>query len=612
MAYNDVEQKERKSGDYSLELWQSRITHALKWRADLYDREWKRAYDMFKGEHWRIQVEDNPRADEVRQEITVNVTAATVLNIVPFLINEGAAFKATPRKPESVVSAMLQESVLNYEYKKQEMQSQAEKCVYDAAIVGHGIGKTGFNLELAEAVSKADGDIVYEDYIEAEAPYFKRINPFLFLFDPNASEYNLATARWCCEIYFQYIPDILANKNWDKGVIAKIKSGVAGYTITTKDTLFKKENNYGDMEYDQDVPECQLGIMYEIWDKKYNQVLTFAAGVEEPLQVKDNPYPYLKGEFPYLKVDYIYVPNDCYGMGIPFLIDDQQFELDRHRTAAYHHRRRFNRKYEILKGMEEDSKRALAEGEDGALIEVIQSGSIRAIEDAPLSQDYQLIEALIKQDIQELTGADALLRGGQLPSRTTAGEVNARTNLFMLKLDDRIKAVQRFVLKIGKQTSAHISGNYVTEKVVKIVGAQGQFWVRYTNADIRDEVDWDMEAINAPKIDPQIERQQRLQIFQIAVQMLPLIQAQVVKINMNELVKWVLESFGMKDTGRFFEGASAPLVPLDENGNPTQGPIGASQVPVQQQQPLTPNDMQAQAGGAAITNSANGLQLGQQ
>lgn len=604
---NQTEKKnmELSTGDYSYKLWHDRIAQTLDWRANRYwngDKNWDNAYEIYRGKHWQDQNTENPTSDTPRNRITVNVTASTIQNIGPFLMNSHAEFSVKPRKPESATSATLQQAVLNYEWQVRNCQDQARMALDDALIIGHGICKHGFILELDEAVKKMDGEIVYADYISEESPYVKRICPKNFLFDPTASEQNLATASWCAEIFYVPVRDILANASYDKKVIADIKAGK--YSIKSKVTL--DTDSYGTTASDtrEGTDREKLGVLYEIWDKKFKKYYVFACGVIPPLVEKDWPYDYLRG-FPYEMVEFIHINDEPYGVGIPYSIQDQQHELNRKRTQMFNHSRVYNRKYQVVSSELEDTDlNDLIYGTDGTIVKVKTMGAIQPIQDAPLSGDVYQLEAIIKEDVRQLTGADALIQGGQLPSRTTAGEVNARGNLFRAKLDDRVGNVDSFLVRLGTAVLAHIKNGYVTNRVVRIVGKQGETWETVTPKDIQDEVDVTMESVSAPKTDPILDRQQALQILQISQSMLPLIQAGVLKIDMNELFKWVLEKFDIKDAGRFFPHA------LDVNY-----PLGVQQqtnLQIQQPQPnvesIASTDIGKQAGLAPILNQS-GLQL---
>lgn len=596
-------QVETSTGDTTYNIWQTRITSTLRWRQSNYDKDWKRAYSMYNGIHWRDMMETDPSSDQARDRITVNVTMSNVLNIVPFLMSQNPKFVCKPRKPESDKSATLQSEILNYEYEQRDMHDQVKRAVYDCVTIGHGIVKVGYALEIDEAVKKQDGVINYAAYIKEDSPFVKRICPLYFLIDPTASENNLETARWCAEIFFTPLRDLCANARYDQKVLNKIKKGL--YTVGTKSTVFdnlsdasmESLNPQGYSTVSQAYPENDIAVCYEVWDKKHRKYYIFADSVPEPLLEKDWPYEYIDN-FPFLKVDYIPIQDSLYGVGIPYTIEDQQFELNRVRTSAFEHRRRFNRKYTALEGqIDINEANKLVQGEDGTVVFTKVQNAVVPIQEANLSQDTLVVEGMIKDDIRQMTGSDALISGGQLPSRTTQGEVQTRTNLFRLKLDDRAEAIDKFVKKVGVQVLQHIKNNFRTDRVVAIVGLKGINWETLTTSDIKEEVDVSMESIASPKVDPQVDRQQRGFIWQQAMSALPLVQAGLLKIDFNQLFAWVMESFGYKDIGRFFDFDLIVQPPLQQT-QPQQQQIAP--------QSTQPGDMMQQNGLNALFGQMNG------
>jgi len=620
-----LEMKESGSGQFDNDLWMSRLHQTLQWRQNYWngDRNWNRAYDMFRGKHWRDNQEENPSSDQLRERITVNVTQSSVLDIVPFLMTSHPLFQGKARKITKTNSVKLQMEALNYEYQQREMNSQVKKSVYDAAICGHGVAKVGYTFELDEGIKKADGKTTnYEDYIKEDTPFVKRISPFFFLIDPMAPEANLETARWCAEIFLKTERDIIANNRYSASVRNKIKSKY--YPLLYKNSQLGVHsddpilNNLSKDSDDPALPESKLVLLFEVWDWKYKKLRTFADGCPEPLLEKDWPYDYIN-KFPFVKFDYITIPDELYGVGIPFQIEDQQFELNRNRTYAFEHRRRFSaRKYEILKGVDETELTKFANGEDGAMVRVQQIGSIKPIEDAPMPTDTQIVEAMIMRDIQSATGKDALFSGQTLGDRTTSGEVQTRASIFRLKLEDRIDTVDKFVLKVGDLVLQHIKGNFKKDRIIRLFGNEGEYWETLTPDMIKDEVDIFMDTISAPKVDPLVERQQAMNIWQITVaQALPLIQAGILQIDLNKLFGWLMEKMGITDAARFFLPAQTPTAPILENPAPPdlnkqqQGSVLPFPQGVQQNQ--QPQDFTAMLQGINGSGFANqsGLQIGQ-
>src|SRR5262249_47664538 len=162
-------------------------------------------------------------------------------------------------------------------------------------------------------------------------------------------DHTLDSARWCCEMFFRPLPDVLADPLYDEEAKDMIRSG--GYSpaaVTTRKN--EPPTTPSPMAaYDSILPEDNLVIIFEVWDRRFQKYFVFADNVPRPLVEKPWPYEYLGKEFPYKMVGYIPIPNEHYGIGIPRWIEDQQYELNRIRTSMFEHRRRFNRKYIAVK-----------------------------------------------------------------------------------------------------------------------------------------------------------------------------------------------------------------------------------------------------------------------
>src|SRR5262245_57690301 len=104
-------QPEPETGPEAYKIWLNRIHATFQWRANRPngDRQWKRYYEMYAGDHWFDQDYDSAylSSDNVRDHITVNKTGSIILNMVPFLVNGDIKFLLKPRRPQDVDSAMV-------------------------------------------------------------------------------------------------------------------------------------------------------------------------------------------------------------------------------------------------------------------------------------------------------------------------------------------------------------------------------------------------------------------------------------------------------------------------------------------------------------------------
>src|SRR5262249_16123326 len=339
-------------------IWQSRIAKTLRMRieSDNGDRHWTAYWNWFHGRQW--QYEDTSRggwelySDTIRGVYTNNIVQGIASGYMPFLLNGDIEFKAKPQRTQDVNGATLQTAILNYEWREREMTEEVKKVVDDVVIVGHGVGKTGYIVEVDEARKKKDGAIEYRDYIKKDAAFIERVSPLDFLFDLSARDGTLKTARWGAERSYVALPDLMANQKYDRKVTDIIYGGGGSYTISMKsgfasagagtDALFGKELMAR-------VPEDALIAVWEIWDKKYKQRIVMVEGLPYPLMVEDWPYDYLDG-FPYVLIPFLRAPGLLYPIGVARQLKDAQLQTNRIRTQQIQNVRSQKNMYGYIKG----------------------------------------------------------------------------------------------------------------------------------------------------------------------------------------------------------------------------------------------------------------------
>ena len=200
------------------EVWQQRRDAALRYRKQHKngDGAWRRFVDLYKGEQWK-DGDDTlwPSSDEPRQKITVNQTSSVVHSIVPFLVRRNSAFEIDPRRPgpQDFVAAMLKQSLLNYSWEEFSMQRVVKRATLDSAVIGHGVVKTGYKLEVDESARlDFNGTLEYRDYVRKDEPFIQRVSPFNFVWDYESPDFDLDSARWCMELVFKPWRDVVENK----------------------------------------------------------------------------------------------------------------------------------------------------------------------------------------------------------------------------------------------------------------------------------------------------------------------------------------------------------------------------------------------------------------
>lgn len=567
---------EKASGDATYRLWQDRVHKTLEWRKNYWngDRRWDRSLRLYRGDHWSTWLDsgDSRLLDlDVssalpRDQVVVQLTQAVVTDFVAFLVARDPFFLAKPTLPHHADSAKVQQALLNTEWREKEVTAEVERVAYDMAIIGHGVMKTGYTIDLDDDVQPdKDGLVEMDKYIRSEDVWARRVNPYYFVWDITAPDQTLRTARWCAELIFRPLQDVLADSRYNQAVRSAIASG--------KEAPTRVKTFLSERVKERDAESTGLHdrvVLYEIWDWKFQKRYVFADNVVRPLVEEDWPHSrdaksYLDG-FPYVMEQFTITPNEPYGQGLPALIEDQQFELNDIRSKNFAHRRKFNRVYTMRRGTVTETELAkLQDAEDGSIIVVEEEGALQPLQDAPESVDVDRTEGRIQLDIDRVTGADQLQQGGRLPSRTSASEIQARITIFGRKIDLRARTLDRMVLTVGRQLLQHIKANFELPRIVRAAGRAGlrSDFLRFSPQQIQQEVDIELQTSAAPKADPDLERQQAIQFLQVISAFAQVFGPQIVgQFDPIELMRWALEKFEDTELERFFPAAGTLPAPI--------------------------------------------------
>lgn len=584
------------------ELWLTRIMQARRERAERRngEKDWRRYYRWYEGEQWNDRGNQGGQieSDNARDTATVNKTGSIITSIRPFLINDEIKFLLKAQRPveDDYLGVKIQQSLLNYEWRERNMTRPMKDCALDLLIIGHCVAKVGYTVEVDESKKpKADGTINYADYVKKDAPFVECVNPLNFLFDTHGKDRTLHTARWCAEFFFVPFVDVLSNSSYDSETLGTMWSGDA--TPTTQ-SAWELKIDGGRMRKERPMyllPEDNLVALVEVWDWKYKKRFIMADGCARPLLVEDWPYGYLD-KFPYAMDTYIEVPKQPYGLGVPRWIEDQQAQINRASTLEQDVMRKSRPRVTASEGTKPEEVEKFKAGDD------VVVGDFKAIQAADLSQMFQVYKQNIERVIEEMTGADALLQGSRLPSRTTAGEIGTRARLTGLKLDQHVEDFEEFVEDVAGQVLKHLKKHRTVADWIELTGEDGvPYWQDYTNEQLQDDARVDVEYFSAPKTDPALEIQQRKDILQLIVSAMPVMAERTDRIpDIPNVVEWVLDAYGEKDTARFFR-------PLMTAGGVSTGSAGPGQgLPPEMAGALAPGPMGQTPG---VSDPAEGMSL---
>lgn len=596
--------KEQSSGEQAYKLWARRFEAVRKWRLNQKngDLSWIQYRKLVAGEHWSVEPEGgHAGAEDLSEKPSVNKLGSLMEDFQAFLYNRDPRWVVRPRpsmEAQHRKAAEIQASLLNYYWVEQKMKKQAARAVGDILIIGHGIMRTGYDPSTPLVQTKpGQPSYEYEDYRSAGAPYIRRVNPFLFYWSPSATEYDLESSRWCVEVKFRPLEDIVYSQAYSNKALQK-KIGNNTKAITQASSFLKAYDTKtgtmrgGAMYGDDDLISASDDprVILEIWDKKFRKVYTMAHGIDD--DVLDESawlYDYLEG-FPYIEGRYVELNDQHLAVGLPQRLKDTQLELTRNRASMVKARRQNSRViWGAVKNGLSDPEKAIASfksGEDD-LILMERPNSITPFPSATLPPIAMEMERVLKEDMRELAGQDQLMTGGSMPSRTSAAEIRERKSIMGTKLDARVDQVNTFIHAVGRQILQHMKGNLTTNDVMLIEGIKGaDGWkASMSPLEIEAETDVIVETTVKPEVDPVTDRNQRVAFLQTLGQIAAVAPQTMQQLNAPELVRWVAESFHDFPMARIFPSFSEGPTGL----TPTPSPPSAD---IPSEQPVDPNSFE--------------------
>jgi len=254
----------------------------------------------------------------------------------------------------------------------------------------------------------------------------------------------------------------------------------------------------------------ELLTFWEIYDLDHKQWLMIAEGAEVPM-IK--PTDLAKGveKHPYGILRFTLPDNSPYPITPVSQMMDPQKEYNLARSRILTHRKRFNRKYEVVQNllMDETEASKLETGDDGTFIMVQAKGAVTPIQDAALDQQSYTELALLNSDIVEIMGNPDHARA--IASADSATEASLLDRRLEIREGDDMSLVIDWILVIARKLDQLVQANISRDEAVRIVGPEGENWQMIRESDfqnIEGEFEYSVNVgASSPRL-PDIERSQ--------------------------------------------------------------------------------------------------------
>ena len=587
----------------SQKLWEERITRAKKKRAD-WAKEFRVAMsrDYYAGRQ-------NPGVPD-QEWITINKIYAHLQTQLPKLYSVDPYFYVKTKKsfspdPEKIAEydrrGKIRQAYLNYLKTELELKVKARLCIQDAYFA-YGIAKTHFLVDQKEnpyagqemmgedkspLLDDSGSPMLEPDEIPVNDRYaITRVHPDDFLWDDDAGPLQ-DKWTWVAE-RLRYTKDE-AEKIFGKKVLKTLKPG--------KDD--RREKNSGFTGVDDKGKDKDVYICWEIYDLKNNQWLKIAEDADAPLMEAEDLPPGVE-DHPYSVLRFTLRDDDPYPIPPVSQAIDPQKEFCQARSQVLVHRKRFNRKYEVMvsKLTNESELSKLEIGDDGTCIQVQASGAVTPINDAPLDpMRYQEL-MFLNNDLVEIFGNPDEARA--IASADSATQADIMDRRLEIREGDRLSMVVEFLSTIARKLDQLVQVHISKDEAVRITGPQGESWEN-VKVDDYQSIEGEFEySVNVGATSPRLPQTERAQwtafMSQVVIPMPHILTAP-------HFMKKMAEMFGIEDDAMLEELRQLGLQMMSGQV-PMPGGGSGSQAGVPESNPVSA--MMGQAMGALGGNQNGG------
>ena len=472
----------RKPDSDKIELWLSRIGHALRVR-NFADQKYgySRSVLMYQNQYESAM----PSFMRDVQLIPINEVYSFAKTFIPSVFSRNPHISLNPRGRESIGQAKMLELAVNAYWRDLRLKQEVKRTILDA-ILAEGWMKVGYSAANALGSIEQDEDapkVETNEFVKDQEIFAVRVPWTAMVRDPQATN-GLHDARWVAQklvLPYAAVMDSTLYPNTSKlqpatsidfrhhagnhGIGQNMGQEGLGALIHGQPTSAGSEHSE------------EFAIIWEIWDKDTNKVYAISEGSPEFLW-RPKPWPYQMEGFPFVLLRFNENPDEPYA---PNLIDPwvaQLFEKIKIRAMQLDHIKRFGRQLFVEKGSISDvDMEKFSKGITGTVIEV-EKGTKQPPAPIPypaLQTDVYGVERRIDMDKDNISGQPNAVRSApQQTQSRTLGEVDRLIAAFQARQSEPQTTVEDFSGEIAYKLIALIKQFLSGEKFVRATQRDAQ------------------------------------------------------------------------------------------------------------------------------------------
>ena len=401
-----------------------------------------------------------------------------------------------------------------------------------------------------------------------------RVNPDEMLLDEDAGPLQDSWS-WIAQHRTMSKADARKDPSFDKKAVKSAKGRGRDKAQEKKTGIVERILKRGDTNED----EIFLDI-WEVYDLKNKTWLTLAEDADDLLiEAKGCPKGVEKHPFSFLR--FTLRKNSPYPIPPVAPAIDVNKEISLSRSRVMTHRKRFNRKYEVVTNKLIDPDTALSQlesGEDGTIIQVQTNGAVTPIQDAALDQQTYTELALLNNDLVETFGTPSQARG--VADADSATEASILDKRLEVREGDRLSMVVDWITDIARKLDMLVQANIDREEAVKVTGPQGEIWETIRQEDysaIEGEYEYSVNlGASQPRL-PDIERAQWTAFMNQVVIPMPHILTLPAFMKRIAAMFHIEDEAALKELQQLGQKMLAGLVPMpgQTGGGPSSNPVAA-------------------------------------
>ncbi len=537
MAYlkGKKEEKTKQSSDELQKKWIQRIDFAKKC-----NKQWKDDFQVDLGREYYYG-KQIPPGENSNEFIAVNKIYAHVQTQLPSLYSLDPYYYVKLKqsyKPGSLEAyennARLRQAALNYYKVELKLKEKARLGILDAEFA-YGVIKTRYCFdekehekagqpivggESGKVLKDGEESLKYPDTVPVNERFeIIRVMPDDFVWGDDSGPLDYSWP-FIAERVRMTREQAEADKSLDQEIVKATK----GYKEKSEQkeetpTFWQKVTDVFGGDKDAGT---EILVFWEVYDLHHKKWLKVLEGADE-LVMKPAALPKGVDCHPYSILRFALTHDSPYPIPPVSQALDPQKEYNLARSRILKHRKRFNRKYEVVAtglvdGESDMSK--LETGEDGTYVVVNAQGTIHPIQDAPLDgQSYQEL-ALLNNDLVEIFGTPNNARG--VSDTDSATEASLQDKYLGIREGDKLSMVSDWLIDIGQKLDMLLQAHLDKEMAVKVMGPRGAEWFDISPEayqDIEGEYEYSVNAgATRPRI-PEMQRAQWLAFMQLVTQM---------------------------------------------------------------------------------------------